>query len=206
MKKCLAFTLLALLPIIGTCLACTSTPKDFVSFENTQLGYKIQYPEGYVFIEDSMTGDEKTVALSNLPENMHDQVPSSIQAIWFIPDSGQFSANTISLYISSVSDATQQSLKSKPTQEQYESDVVEQYSGIFSDFTISKHMEGGTFGSQYFIMYNCAYKNYDVQYYMAQAITIWKGNQYTFTFTSNNPNLFTTAPFTTMLCTLKFTK
>jgi len=186
-----------------------SLPK-YEIYDNPNLGFKIQYPGEWVYIDANITAEEfNDMLLGTFGQEAADFFnsmggdPSTITLMWydFVNASESFVPNA-NLGISDSEGITQNDFKSQYNIDDLQESFDNYYPYMFDNFQ-SGGMAGKLMGDNYFAAYkfSCTVENTPLSCY--QAMTEKHGYLYMFTFTTHGGKL-DEATYEKMLSTLEF--
>jgi len=183
----------------------------FEIYENQYLGFKIQYPIEWMYIDGGISAEDFNAMILDVfgqdAADLFNQLgadPSTVTLMWYdFGNAGEYFVPNANLGISDAEGITQNDLKSPLNITELQNTFDEYYALIFQNFK-SGGMAGKAMGGNYFAVYKFDYLINDIiSLSCYQAMTEKNGLLYMFTFTTHR-GASDAAVYEKMLSTLEF--
>lgn len=177
--------------------------EGFDLYENEEYGFSLRYPPTWSLLDGAMSDEQLQTAKDALVEawgEAADQLISQdnmneLVAIWY--DFGNMSNGfvpNINLTIAEQQGMSQQALKSTANQKSLQDEIETMYFSIVPDFKPYGDIEGKTFGTNYFLVYQYEFFADGIGICGYQAITAKSGECFIFTLTAGSDKITEAIP------------
>jgi len=189
------------------------TLSGFVEYNNPGAGFTLQYPIAWFLIDDGISEADVRDAINevfgeevpNMLEDLGADFSSTLVYWYDFENSTDYFTPNVNLSADDSGGLTQNDLKSPAIQEELQAAFDELYPLLFGGYTMVEELQGRALGENYFALFKFTADINQIHAGFYQAITEHNGVLYTFSLTTFDYLLNSTAPaFEQMLSTLRF--